>query len=224
MKQDEARKTTHHNTPSNKARQPGRHMKQPDTQREGPAQNWARTPQGTNRRGEGKAKEKTTAKTQAEPPTKQHNTEEPQHEWNRSEDQRQPEGKESTAPKTSKVRGPGGGQDHKRRAKRPPKSRSKWEQITKRCQRAIGTEDQTGAKRTSQVKGRGETKNGGGSLRHTPCSIFEVVLFVCSESVSPAVSNCKGDRIQPLLPCGMEPQFITFGLKGHPVSLRRFFP
>ena len=162
MKQDEARKTTHHNTPSNKARQPGRHMKQPDTQREGPAQNWARTPQGTNRRGEGKAKEKTTAKTQAEPPTKQHNTEEPQHEWNRSEDQRQPEGKESTAPKTSKVRGPGGGQDHKRRAKRPPKSRSKWEQITKRCQRAIGTEDQTGAKRTSQVKGRGETKKEGG--------------------------------------------------------------
>ena len=43
MKQDEARKTTHHNTPSNKARKPGRHMKQPDTKREC-QQNWARTP------------------------------------------------------------------------------------------------------------------------------------------------------------------------------------
>ena len=55
-------------------------------------------------------------------------------------------------------------------------------------------------------------------------SMFEVVLFVCSESVSPAVSCCKEDRIQPLLLCGMEPQSITFGLEGHPVNLRRFFP
>ena len=34
------------------------------------------------------------------------------------------------------------------------------------------------------------------------------------QSVSPAVPDCKGDRIQPLLLCGMDPQFITFGLKG----------
>ena len=222
MKQDEARKAMNHNTPSNKARQPGRHIKQPDTQREGPAQNWARTPQGTNRRGEGKGQGEDNSKTQAEPPTQEHNTEEPQHEGNQREDQRQPEGKESTAPKTNKVRGPGGGQDHKRRAKRPPK-----------------TQEQDGAnhemvpkgnwhRRPNQVqKGhakRRNSKKGGGSRRHTPCSMFEVVLFVCSESVSPAVSCCKEDRIQPLLLCGMEPQSITFGLKGHPVNLRRFFP
>ena len=144
----------HHNTPSNKARQPGRHIEQPDTQREGPAQNWARTPQGTNRRGEGQGQGEDNSKTQAEPPTKQHNTEEPQHERNQSEDQPQPEGKESTAPKTNEVRGPGGGQDHKRRAKSPPKSKSKREQITKRCRRAIGTENPTGAKRTRQFRER----------------------------------------------------------------------
>ena len=68
----------------------------------------------------------------------------------------------------------------------------------------------------------GEKKKGGGSLRHTPCSIFKVVLFICSESVRPAVPDCKGDRIKPLLPCGMEPQFITFRLKGNPVSFLRF--
>ena len=43
------------------------------------------------------------------------------------------------------------------------------------------------------------------------------MLFISSESVSPAVPNCKGDRIQPFLLCGTEPQFITFGLKGYPV-------
>ena len=61
----------------------------------------------------------------------------------------------------------------------------------------------------------------GGSLRHTPCNIFKVMLFISSESISPAVPDCKGDRIQSLLLCGMEPQFVTFGLKGYPVSLRR---
>ena len=40
------------------------------------------------------------------------------------------------------------------------------------------------------------------------------MLFISSESVSPAVPNCKGDRIQPFLLCGTELQFITFGLKG----------
>ena len=72
------------------------------------------------------------------------------------------------------------------------------------------------------AKLKGEETKRRGSLRHTPCSIFKVMLFISSESVSPAVPDCKGDRIQPLLSCGMEPQFITFGLKGYPISLRRF--
>ena len=84
----------------------------------------------------------------------------------------------------------------------------------------MGTEDRNGVNETHQVKGK--EKEGGGSVRHTPCSIFKVMLFIFSESVSPAVPDCKGDRIQPLLPSSMEPQFITFGLKGNPVSLLRF--
>ena len=63
---------------------------------------------------------------------------------------------------------------------------------------------------------RGDEKEGG-SLRHTPCSIHGNVVYY--RSVSPAVPNCKGDRILHFLLCGTEPQFITFGLKD---SLQRF--
>ena len=64
-------------------------------------------------------------------------------------------------PKTIQKRGPGGGQDHEKASKRPPQSNSKWEQITKRCQGTSGTGDRTGVKRTRQVKGRGDEKEGG---------------------------------------------------------------
>ena len=95
---------------------------------------------------------------------------------------------------------------------------------------ASGSKPQCGAqgKRAQEIKwqndniteGRGEGR--GGSLRQTPCSIFKVVLFICSKSVIPAVPNRKGDRVSSLFPCGKKPQFIAFGLKGNPVSLLRF--
>ena len=222
-------------------------MKQPDTQRKGPAQKLTRTPQGINRRGEGDNSKRgrgaphSSAKEpqQGSPTTpqvahtgqrednrknagrntnkKEHNTEEPQHERNRREQKKnRGQGKH---PKNGNSGVQEGDRTTKRRAKRPPPRDSKWEQVTKRCQGTDGTEDRTGVNKTRQIKGRGEK---GGSLRHTPCSIFKVMLFICWESVSPAVPDCKGDRIQPLLLCGMEPQFITFGLKGFPVSLLRF--
>ena len=151
MKQDEARKTKHHHTPSIKARQPGRHMKQPDTQREGPAQKLARTPQGTNRRGEGdnskrgrgaphspaknhnkeapphrrwhtQAKEKTTAKTQAETPTRK-NTTQRSHSTRGTEENTKNKPRARKAPKKRKLRGPGGGQDHKKASKKTPTPR-----------------------------------------------------------------------------------------------------
>ena len=87
------------------------------------------------------------------------------------------------------------------------------------CPGTEGTGDKTAKARQQN---RGKRRREGGSLRQTPCSIFKVVLFICSESISPAVPNCKGDRIIPLFPCGMEPQFIAFCLKGNPVSLLRF--
>ena len=68
------------------------------------------------------------------------------------------------------------------------------------CPGTEGTGDKR-QKRDNKTEGRGEGR--GGSLRQTPCSIFKVVLFICSESVSPAVPNCKGDRISSLFPCGM---------------------
>ena len=71
----------------------------------------------------------------------------------------------------------------------------------------------------NRTEGRGEGR--GGSLRQTPCSIFKVVLLICAESVIPAIPYRKGDRISSLFPCGQEPQFIAFGLKGNPVSLLR---
>ena len=40
------------------------------------------------------------------------------------------------------------------------------------------------------------------------------MLFISSDSVSPAVPDL----------CGMEPQFITFGLKGYPVTADREIP
>ena len=38
----------------------------------------------------------------------------------------------------------------------------------------------------------------------TSCSVFEVVLLVCSEGIVPAVPNCKGDRVRPFCPCSQE--------------------
>ena len=35
----------------------------------------------------------------------------------------------------------------------------------------------------------------------TSCSVFEVVLLVCSESIIPAIPNGKGDRILRFIDC-----------------------
>ena len=126
MRQDEVRTTEHHHTPSIKARQPGRRKSNQIPRGRDQHRNWARTPQGTNHRGEGgnkrrggadnsqekdkrkeapphqerhtKAKEKTPAETQAKTPTQQkHHKEEPDTRGNETRNQRQTDGKESTA-------------------------------------------------------------------------------------------------------------------------------
>ena len=55
--------------------------------------------------------------------------------------------------------------------------------------------------RPKKPAGEREGKN----LCLTPCSVFEVVLLVCSESIIPAVPNSKGDRVRPFCPCSQEP-------------------
>ena len=257
MRQNEVRTTEHNHTPSSKARQPGRHKKQPDTQRRDQRRNWARTPQGTNRRGKGSNNrqgrgadnsqtkdrhketqpptERRTTATERHPQTRrqkhQHNENttnkgpctrgsETQDQGQKTARRAQPKSRphQTNQPNSTKE-GPRGDGTPRRHAKRLPPHRSKWEQIAMWCPGTEGTGDKR-QKRDNKTEGRGEGR--GGSLRQTPCSIFKVVLFICSESVSPAVPNCKGDRISSLFPCGMEPQFIAFGLKGNPVSLLRF--
>ena len=150
MRQDEARTTKHHHTPSIKARQPGRHKSNQIPRGRDQHRNWARTPQGTNHRGEGsnnrrgrgagnsqaknknkeapphrewhtKAKEKTPAKTQAETPAKQNTT---KRSLAREETKRRPKtnrGQGKHGPnKETAKRGPGGGQDPKKASKKTP--------------------------------------------------------------------------------------------------------
>ena len=119
MRQNEVRTTEHNHTPSSKARQPGRHKKQPDTQREGPAKKLGQDatrdqPQGGGKQqqaGEGSrqqpskgqtqrnpithreahnGKEKTPAKAQAETPAQQkHHKKEPSTRGSETQDQGQ---------------------------------------------------------------------------------------------------------------------------------------
>ena len=55
--------------------------------------------------------------------------------------------------------------------------------------------------RPKKPAGEKETKN----LCLTSCSVFEVVLLVCSEGIIPAVPNRKGDRVRPFCPCSQKP-------------------
>ena len=127
MKQDEARKTKHHHTPSNQGKANGpsheatRYPEGGTSTETGPGRRKGPTEGGGKQQpaGEGathsptknkdkeasqhrrwhtKAKEKNNRKIAGRSANNtKHNTEEPQHERNRREDQRQTEGKESTA-------------------------------------------------------------------------------------------------------------------------------
>ena len=79
-------------------------------------------------------------------------------------------------PNHKKRGGPGGELDPKKAAKRPPP------QVASGGNSLHGAQGQ-GAQETKMVEmrntePRGEKKKGGGSLRHTPCSVFKVVLFI----------------------------------------------
>ena len=151
MKQDEARKAMNHNTPSNKARQPGRHIKQPDTQRE----DQHRTGPGRHKgptEGEGKGQGEDNGKTQAEP--QHNNTIQRSHstKGTNAKTKGNPRARKARPQKQTRSGVQEGDRTTKDEQKGPPKRKSKTEQIMKRCQRAIGTEDPTGAKRTRQEK------------------------------------------------------------------------
>ena len=149
MKQDEARKTKHHHTPSNQGKANGpsheatRYPEGGTSTETGPGRRKGPTEGGGKQQpaGEGathsptknkdkeasqhrrwhtKAKEKTTAKSQAEAPTIQ-NTTQRSHSTRGTEEKTKDKPRARKArPKTSKIRGPGGGQDHKNASKKTP--------------------------------------------------------------------------------------------------------
>ena len=158
MKQNEARKQSTTTPQALRQGQPGRRMKQPDTQREGPAQKLDQDAAGeqpmggreatTSRGGGATAQHNKTSNKQTKQkgggssPTTQEAAHKGQREDNRKnagrkthrpkttqrshskkgkqgEDNKQTEGKESTA-KNNQNRGPGGGQDHEQASKRSP--------------------------------------------------------------------------------------------------------
>ena len=165
-------------------------MKQPDTQREGPAQKLDQDAAGeqpmggreattsgggepphnttkpaTNKpnkkggeapqhkRQHTKAKEKTTAKTQAEKPTdqKRHRGATAKKKGNKKTTNKQRARK--ARPKTTKTGVPEGDRTTDRQAKEAPQDNSKWEQVTKRCQGKSGTGGRRNVKEIERERG-----------------------------------------------------------------------
>ena len=148
MRQDEARTTKHHHTPSIKARQPGRHKSNQIPKGRDQHRNWARTPQGTNHRGEGsnnrrgrgagnsqakdkrkeapphpewhtKAKEKTPAKTQAETPAQtKHNKKEPGTRGNEEKTKDKPTARKARPKQRTRKKGGPGGGQDPKKARK----------------------------------------------------------------------------------------------------------
>ena len=260
MRQSEVRTTEHNNTPSSKARQPGRHKKSQKATRypeggtsvkTGPGRHKGPTAGGgeatTGRGGEPTTAKQTTDKrrpnhpqkgarrprkdthnragrntdTTKTQPKRGHAREEAKHQTKDTGRQGEHSPSQDRTAPTHHIKQKGGHEGTE-----PHGGTQKDPHHTA----ASGSKTQCGAqgrraqetKRQSDNKTEGRGEGRGGSLRQTPCSVFKVVLFICSESVIPAVPNRKGDRVSSLFPCGKEPQFIAFGLKGNPVGLLRF--
>ena len=129
MRQSEVRTTEHNNTPSSKARQPGRHKKQPDTQRD-QRKNWTRTPQGTNRRGRGSNNRQgrgadnsqtNDRQKEAQPPAKRSTTTTERHPQPRRQKHRHNKNTTKEGPRTRGSKTPD--QGHRTAGRAQPKSR-----------------------------------------------------------------------------------------------------
>ena len=47
----------------------------------------------------------------------------------------------------------------------------------------------------------------------TPCSVFKMVAFICSESVIPAIPDSKRDRVHCFIHCSQATYFGAFGVE-----------
>ena len=57
----------------------------------------------------------------------------------------------------------------------------------------------------------------------TPCSVFKMVAFVCSESVIPAIPNGKADRVLCFFYCSQATYFVACGVERSYVNIRCSF-
>ena len=62
-----------------------------------------------------------------------------------------------------------------------------------------------------------------GGLCLTPCSVFKMVAFVCSESVIPAIPDSKRDRVRCFIHCSQATYFVAFGVERSYIILRYSF-
>ena len=183
------RTTEHNHTPSSKARQPGRHKKQPDTQREGPAKKLGQDatrdqPQGEGKQqpaGEGSRQQpnkgqtqgdptthrkahdghgKTPANAQAETPSqRKHHQKGATHERKRNTRPRTKDGKESTAQIKTAPNQPT--KQNKRGAKR-------GRNPTEAREKTPTTQQQVGANRNVVPRDRGHRRQNGKSETTKP--------------------------------------------------------
>ena len=90
---------------------------------------------------------------------------------------------------------------------------------------------QQGRKRSKETPENQEVKRGvrpgiveegeEGGLCLTPCSVFKMVAFVCSESVIPAIPDSKRDRVRCFIHCSQATYFVAFGVE-HSYIIRRY--
>ena len=92
---------------------------------------------------------------------------------------------------------------------------------------------QQGRKRSKETPENQEVKRGvrpgiveegeEGGLCLTPCSVFKMVAFVCSESVIPAIPDSKRDRVRCFIHCSQATYFVAFGVERSYIILRYSF-
>ena len=79
---------------------------------------------------------------------------------------------------------------------------------------------QKGDKRCATQEGGGGERRG---LCLTPLSVFQMMAFVCSESVIPAITNGKRDRVLCFFYCSQATYFVACGVKRSYIIIRYSF-
>ena len=90
----------------------------------------------------------------------------------------------------------------------PDRSKKGPTQRTKGAKTEIGYGRQSGEV-IQGVRPRKKEEGEEGGLCLTPCSVFKMVAFICSESVIPAIPDSKRDRVHCFIHCSQATYFST---------------